>query len=116
MSGRIKLLKDGAPVNDADDPPLPEDYYDVPGPFDETCGSYDLDDYQLPNSQCPVAFVCGAEDASSLLASQAECTDAMDCNMLIEMTTGFTSGDDTALFNQQYVNPKLQHQVYLLSF
>jgi hypothetical protein len=47
MSGRIKLLKDGVPINPDNTPELGY-LYDEPGPFDAECGSFGLDSYQLP--------------------------------------------------------------------
>jgi hypothetical protein len=121
MSGRIKLLQNGVPISDADVPEIPYEY-DQPGEFDVTCGTYGLDGYQLPNSQCPVQFVCGAEDgsggngtsssSSDALAQSAKCYDAFNCAMMAGMTTRAESGSELALFIHQYV---LQHVTSLFS-
>jgi hypothetical protein len=47
MSGRIKLLKDGEPINPDNTPDLGY-MYDETGEFDAQCGSFGLDDYKLP--------------------------------------------------------------------
>jgi hypothetical protein len=103
MSGRIKLLRNGVPISEADDPELGYEY-DVPGPFDETCGTYGLDEFQLPHPQCPETYICGLDDASSSssgLQSYAACTNAMNCHMFAGMTTGVKAGSPTALFIHQ---------------
>jgi hypothetical protein len=105
MSGRIKLLKNGVPISDADVPEIPYEY-DRPGEFDVTSGTYGL-----PNSQCPVQFVCGADGGSSgngtsssssdALAQSAKCYDAFNCAMMAGMTTRAESGSELALFIHQ---------------
>jgi hypothetical protein len=104
MSGRIKLLRNGVPISEADAPELGYEY-DVPGPFDGTCGTYGLDEFQLPHPQCPETYICGLEDASSNsssgLQSYAACTNAMNCHMFAGMTTGVKAGSPTALFIHQ---------------
>jgi uncharacterized protein (DUF305 family) len=102
MSGRIKLLKDGLPINDADVPALGYSY-DAPGSFDQKCGTFGLDAFQLPNPVCPDRFVCGAEDQDEELQLFAECIDAMDCHMLSGMTTGVEAMDEAALFIHQMI-------------
>lgn len=103
MSGRIKLLRDGAPVSDADDPPIPYEYQ-TPSEFDAKCGTYGLDAYQLPNTQCPSKFVCGADDSQiEAIVQSAKCYDAFNCAMMAGMTTGAASGSEIALFLHQYV-------------
>lgn len=97
MSGRIKILKDGVPVSTEDEPPLGYDY-DEPGVFDETCGSYGLDAFQLPNPVCPAQFVCGVDESNQELAEFSACIDAMNCHMLAGMTTGVEAASQTALF------------------
>jgi len=102
MSGRIKLLKDGAPVNVDPDPPIGYDY-DSPGKFDETCGTHGLDLFQLPNSQCPPTFVCGADQTSDSVQKFSRCINAMNCHMFAGMTTGVRSGSELALFIHQMI-------------
>jgi hypothetical protein len=104
-------LKNGVPISDADAPQIPY-AHDQPVEFDVTCGTYGLDDYQLPNLQCPVQFVCGADggssgsDTSSSPDALAQCYDAFNCAMIAGMTTRAESGSELALFIHQYV---LQH-------
>jgi hypothetical protein len=46
MSGRIKILNGGVEVSPTDEPPL--DYsYDQPGTFDEQCGTFGLDAFEV---------------------------------------------------------------------
>jgi hypothetical protein len=106
MSGRIKLLKNGVPISEADDPELPYDY-NVPGTFDKTCGSYGLDEFQLPHPQCPETYICGLDEAASYSSSPSTlqtygaCTNAMNCKMFAGMTTGVKAATPTALFIHQ---------------
>jgi uncharacterized protein (DUF305 family) len=102
MSGRIKLLKNGLPINESNVPALGYSY-DTPGPFDQTCGTYGLDAFQLPNPVCPDRFVCGVEGQDEELQSFAECIDAMDCAMMSGMTTGVMASDEAALFIHQMI-------------
>lgn len=102
MSGRIKILKGGVPVSSNDSPALGYSY-DVPGTFDIACGTFGLDAFQLPNSQCPDHFVCNADQGSSSLASYSACIDAMNCAMMDGMTTGVTARSEDALFVHQMI-------------
>jgi uncharacterized protein (DUF305 family) len=102
MSGRIKLLKNGLPINENNVPALGYSY-DTPGPFDQSCGTYGLDAFELPNPVCPDRFVCGVEEQDEELQSFAECIDAMDCAMMSGMTTGVMASDETALFIHQMI-------------
>ncbi|CAB9513618.1 expressed unknown protein [Seminavis robusta] len=99
MAGRIKLLKDRVPINELEEPPL---YYEreSPGEFDEMCGTYGLDAFQLPHPQCPRTFVCDPDDSMKDFAS---CIDAMDCHMVYGMTTKVSSGTELALFLHQMI-------------
>lgn len=97
MSGRIKLLKNGVPINEADDPPIQYEY-DNPSEFDRSCGTYGLEDFQLPHPQCPETFVCGAEDQSEGLQAYATCQNAANCHMFSMMTVGVKAASPTALF------------------
>lgn len=99
MSGRIKLMKDGEVISAEDEPPLGYNY-EVPGPFDEECGTYGLDDFQLPHPQCPDTFVC---DADPEMQPFPQCIDAMNCHMFVGMTTGVSSGSEVALFIHQMI-------------
>lgn len=103
MTGRIKLLKGGVPVSEANEPSL-EYQYDSPGQFDEKCGTFGLDAYQLPNIQCPDRFVCLGNDVTdSSLVQYATCIDAMNCAMLAGMTTGYAASSPVALFIHQMI-------------
>ena len=95
MSGRIKLLKDGKPIQSAN---LPQITYSHPEPseYDKSCGTYGLSPFQLPHPECPEAFVC---DSSSEFAG---CLETMNCYMMVGMTTGGNEGD-VALFNHQMI-------------
>ena len=97
MTGRIKLLKDGQPVATYDEPILPYKY-DQPGDFDDKCGTFGLDNFQLPNQQCFDNFVCDVPDDDSNLKVYSECIEAMNCHMLTGMTTKATSLSGIALF------------------
>jgi len=102
MTGRIKLLKDGVEVSETDEPPLGYEY-DEPGEFDKICGSFGLDEFQLPNKLCPPRFVCGADGADQGLKDFSACIEAQNCAMLAGMTTGLTAGSETALFIHQMI-------------
>lgn len=97
MSGRIKLLQNGLPLSEADDPPINYEY-ETPSEFDAECGTYGLEAFQLPNSQCPATFVCGADDQDQLIRNSAPCYDAFNCAMMVGMTSGASSDSEVALF------------------
>ena len=109
MSGRIKLLQGANPVNPMDDPPLGYDYKLVDNDFDQSCGTYGLNPFQLPHDECPERFVCQDEVAvsrrsvSPSLTDFAHCLDAMDCHMMVGMTTGINSGSEAVLFIHQMI-------------
>lgn len=79
-------MKDGEMISEEDDPPLGYDY-DVPGEFDESCGTFGLDDFQLPNgtrsSECPATFVCDTPENAPF----ASCIDAMNCHVSLPIGT-----------------------------
>ena len=103
MSGRIKLLSNGVPISEADEPSI--DYeYDQPGEFDQKCGSFGLDNFQLPNRLCPPRFVCGAENEDDeALRVFSSCIEAENCAMLSGMTTGISAASEAALFIHQMI-------------
>ena len=102
MSGRIKLLKNGIPtVPDADLPEIPYKY-DQPTDYDETCGSFGLEDFQLPNPQCPERFVCDAP-SDGAVGQFAACIEAQNCQMFMGMTTGVSARSVAALFIHQMI-------------
>lgn len=84
MVGRIKLTKNGIPINDLGIPSLGF-FPDQTSEFDKLCGTFGLNEFQLPNRLCPDRFVCGigeGEDQSDDLKLYAKCNDAMNCHML----------------------------------
>ena len=102
MTGRIKLLKNGIPVNETDAPAI--DYvYDTPGEFDKQCGTYGLDNYELPNLECPETFVCLDDVTDPALVTYASCIDAMNCAMVAGMTTKYSADSPVALFIHQMI-------------
>ena len=102
MSGRIKLLKNGVPINSEDTPKI-EYKYDEPSQYDKQCGTYNLEDYQLPNDQCQATYVCGVGEDNLQLAQYADCYDSMNCAMMQGMTTSASSNDPVALFVHQMI-------------
>ena len=84
MSGRIKVLEGGAKVQEADEPPLPADYYKVPSAYDASCGGYDLEAYRDSGGRCAhETFLC--TDDALPAGSFGDCLIAMDCAMDYEM-------------------------------
>ena len=104
MSGRIKLLKGGVPIQETHLPDLPYEY-DKPSAFDEQCGTFGLDAYQLPNRECFETFVCDVPSDNIPLSNFSKCINAMNCHMMAGMTTGVSSAANslTALFIHQMV-------------
>jgi uncharacterized protein (DUF305 family) len=103
MTGRIKLLKGGEALVTADEPNITYQY-DTPGEFDVKCGTFGLDDYQLPNIQCPDRFVCLDDSITDTsLLQYASCIDAMNCAMMAGMTTGYAASNPVALFIHQMI-------------
>lgn len=103
MSGRIKLLKNGIPVNNADLPELGYQYDSISS-FDASCGTFDLESSRLPQTECPDRFVCVPDSVNDDgLRVFASCIDAMNCFMLKGMTTGVSASSPTALFIHQMI-------------
>ena len=102
MTGRIKLLRDGVPVSEADEPELGFEY-DRPSEYDISCGSFGLDAFQLPNDSCPPRFVCDKTGANQALQDFSACIEAQNCAMLNGMTTGISASSETALFIHQMI-------------
>ena len=76
MSGRIKVLEGGAKVQEADEPPLPADYYKVPSAYDASCGGYDLEAYRDSGGRCAhETFLC-TDDAFAVFQEHAARFDA----------------------------------------
>ena len=73
MTGRIKLLKDGEPIQkDAELPELGYEY-NQPAEHDQVCGTYGLHDFQLPHDECPERFVCDAPAENEELVQFSRC-------------------------------------------
>jgi hypothetical protein len=102
MTGRIKLLMNGAKVNEEDVPKI-EYTYNEQGVFDESCGTFGLDAFTLPRSFCPKAFICETDDASEAMQAFSGCISAMDCSMFSGMTTNMVAGSAQALFMHQMI-------------
>ena len=101
MSGRIKLMKDGEPVSDEDVPEIPYEQEYQSSSFDKSCGTMHLGDFQLPHPECPHKFICDGASESHF----AQCLEAMDCAMMVGMTTYVEDQNDgdVALFNHQMI-------------
>lgn len=102
MTGRIKLVDSNGDVLVTENVPEMEYDYDVIQSFDQTCGTFNTSDFQLPlgkfKDQCPERFVCEVAESRTLQMSGpsdlevfAECMDAMNCAMMVGMTTHATS-------------------------
>jgi len=108
MTGRIKLLDaNGDMLSEANEPEIPYDY-DTVSSYDQKCGTFGLDSFQLPNSQCPDHFVC--DPGEGILGSFSQCVDSMNCAMLDGMTTtyggdgaGTDFANDAILFMRQMI-------------
>lgn len=104
MTGRIKLMDASGEPLVAENIPELEYMYDEVDAFDQACGTFNTSSYQLPDGefagQCPERFVCerseqrflqSEENASSPLQAFSTCLDAMNCAMMVGMTTHATS-------------------------
>jgi len=101
MTGRVKFIdSNGDPLTPADEPAIPYDYQ-VPSAYDESCGTFGLDEFQLPNDQCPKKFVCNSPGGP--VGKFAECVDSMNCAMLVGMTTNVNENNAIGLFNHQMI-------------
>lgn len=101
MTGRIKFVDDnGNPTNPVDFPPITYDYQ-VPSDYDLSCGTFGLDEFQLPNAQCPETFVCDAPGGA--VGQFADCVDSMNCAMMNGMTTNVNTDNAICLFNHQMI-------------
>jgi len=100
MTGRIKFVDEaGSVITTADEPEIPYEYEQATA-YDESCGTYGVSGFQLPNPQCPTKFVC---DAPASVAEFAGCIESMNCAMTAGMTTGASSDNAMALFVHQMV-------------
>ena len=102
MSGRIKLLQNGIPVQPDEDLPEIPYKYNHPTEYDESCGSFGLTDFQLPNLECPDRFVCDAP-SDGTIGQFAACIEAQNCQMFMGMTTGVSARSVAALFMHQMI-------------
>jgi hypothetical protein len=107
MTGRIKLLKNDVQIQPNEDLPELGYQYDFEdnglSEFDEQCGTFGLDDFQLPHLECPSKFVCDVPEESRQIAQFSTCIDAMDCFMVAGMTTGVKANSVVALFIHQMI-------------
>ena len=71
--------------------------------FDQACGSFGLETFQLPNPLCPDRFVCGTDTVSDELQHFSSCLEAANCAMMSGMTTGVRATEDTSLFIHQMI-------------
>jgi len=100
MSGRIKFVDtSGDAISPVDDPDIPYPYEQA-SVYDQSCGTYGVTGFRLPNPQCPTKFVC---DAPGGVTEFAGCIESMNCAMTIGMTTGANSGNAIALFAHQMI-------------
>merc|ERR1711904_195997 len=101
MTGRIKFVdSEGDLLYPEDDPAIPYPY-EEPSSYDETCGTFGLEDFQLPNDQCPDRFVCNAPGGA--VGKFADCIESMNCAMTKGMTTNVNQDSAIALFNHQMI-------------
>lgn len=103
MTGRIKLLLGDQLVQTDSVPGVHPYEIDEPSIFDQGCGSFGLDPYQLPHKECPERFVCDVPSNIVNLAAFSECIEAMDCSMLVGMTTNVEAQSEMALFIHQMI-------------
>ena len=107
MSGRIKFVDAaGNPITPDDSPEIPYDYQ-VPSAYDQSCGTFGLEEFQLPNHNCPTTFTC--DKPGGAVGEFASCVDSMNCAMMAGMTsnvaTSAIDGQPNAigLFNHQMI-------------
>lgn len=103
MTGRIKLLMDDEAIQPTADLPALGYTYDDPSTYDKTCGTFGLDQFQLPHPECPDRFVCGVPEGNAELAQFSDCIDSMNCAMMAGMTTGVEAKSEVALFIHQMI-------------
>jgi len=102
MTGRIKFIdSNGDAINQEEDDVVIDYDYQVPSEYDQSCGTFGLDEFQLPNNQCPDKFVCNRPEGA--VGKFAECVDSMNCAMLAGMTTNVNVDSAIALFNHQMI-------------
>lgn len=80
MTGRIKLLRNGQPLQkDADMPELGYDY-NQPAEHDSACGTFGTHGFQLPHAECPEKFVCDVPTDDVELAQFSSCIVSFPCH------------------------------------
>jgi len=102
MSGRAKVMVSQINVTDSDKPEIPYEYVRR-DEYDTECGTTDISDAQLPQGDCPEAFVCNLPEGNSELAGYASCYESMDCKMIQGMTTKTSTKSELALFIHQMI-------------
>jgi len=101
MTGRVKFIDaNGDALYPEDKPVIPYDY-EVPSAYDQSCGTFGLKEFQLPNKECPKKFVCNRPDGP--VGKFAECIDSMNCAMLTGMTTNVNENSAIGLFIHQMI-------------
>lgn len=115
LGGRIKLFRDGKPIQPHANLPVHAALPPPQSEYDEHCGTYGLvheenngwmgdswphnqeGDHRLPHPECPHTFVC-EEDKSTF----ASCLDAINCHMFNGMTT-YENYNEVQLFIIQMI-------------
>jgi hypothetical protein len=101
MTGRIKLVdENNEPITEENIPAIEYEYDEV-SEFDQKCGTFNTSDFQLPHAQCPDRFVCDVADERPALVDFSECLDAMNCAMMVGMTSHASS--EIGLFIHQMI-------------
>lgn len=98
MTGRIKLLKDGEPLQkDADLPELGYQY-DQPAEHDQLCGTYGVHEFQLPHNECPEQFVCDVPAGNEGLVQFSKCIVSISRTPLVPTYVTASSGSVFAIW------------------
>jgi hypothetical protein len=101
MTGRIKLVdENNEPITEENIPAIEYEYDEV-SEFDQKCGTFNTSDFQLPHAECPDRFVCDVADERPALEDFSECLDAMNCAMMVGMTSHASS--EMGLFVHQMI-------------
>lgn len=101
MSGRIKIIDEHGEPLYRDDFPFIDYEYEQPSAYDDQCGTYGLEKFALPHSECPNTFICNKPDGP--VGKFAECIDSMNCAMAVGMTSNVHMNSGIALFIHQMV-------------
>jgi uncharacterized protein (DUF305 family) len=102
MSGYMKIVdSSGALVGSTTDSPARGYDLVTQGSFDQTCGTYDLDDYQTGGGKCDDTFVC--DTSGTTLTTYASCLNAMDCHMQYNMKSYIATTDPVVTFCHQMI-------------